>query len=238
MIQGVYTSASGMVAHQTRMDILANNLANVDTPGFKADLVTIDQSAIPANLMSTPLAPMSTVEVGRPGLNLAPGVLKTTGNPLDLAIVGPGLFVVETPHGERYTRAGNFVRNAEGFLATPEGFRVLGAEGPVQVPDSGFRVDSNGRLSEGGSLRFVGGDSLDGLMKAGGTLFAVVDGAQPPPDLPEATVVQGQLEGSNVSVVMSMVEMLATMRTYEAYQKTIQSLDQTVGQAANELGRV
>jgi flagellar basal-body rod protein FlgG len=99
-------------------------------------------------------------------------------------------------------------------------------------------VDSNGRLSEGGSLRFVGGDSLDGLMKAGGTLFAVVDGAQPPPDLPEATVVQGQLEGSNVSVVMSMVEMLATMRTYEAYQKMIQSLDQTVGQAANELGRV
>jgi flagellar basal-body rod protein FlgF len=130
------------------------------------------------------------------------------------------------------------VRNAEGFLATPEGFRVLGADGPVQVPDGGFRVDSNGRLSEGGSLRFVGGDSLDGLMKAGGTLFAVVDGAQPPADLPEATVVQGQLEGSNVSVVMSMVEMLATMRTYEAYQKTIQALDQTVGQAANELGRV
>jgi flagellar basal-body rod protein FlgF len=238
MIQGVYTSASGMVAHQTRMDILANNLANVDTPGFKADLVTIDQSAIPANLMSTPLAPLSTVEVGRPGLNLAPGDLKTTGNPLDLAIVGPGLFVVETPQGERYTRAGNFVRNAEGFLATPEGLRVLGADGPVQVPESGFRVDSNGRLSEGGSLRFVGGESLDGLMKVGGTLFAVVDGAQPPADLPEATVVQGQLEGSNVSVVMSMVEMLATMRTYEAYQKTIQALDQTVGQAANELGRV
>jgi flagellar basal-body rod protein FlgG len=238
MIQGVYTSASGMVAHQTRMDILANNLANVDTPGFKADLVTIDQSALPANLMSTPFAPMSTVEVGRPGLNLAPGVLKTTGNPLDLAIVGPGLFVVETPQGERYTRAGNFVRNAEGFLATPEGFRVLGADGPVQVPENGLRVDSNGRLSEGGSLRFVGGDNLDGLMKAGGTLFAVVDGAPPPADLPEATVVQGQLEGSNVSVVMSMVEMLVTMRTYEAYQKTIQALDQTVGQAANELGRV
>lgn len=238
MIQGVYTSASGMVAHQTRMDILANNLANVDTPGFKADLVTIDQSAIPANLMSTPAAPMSTVEAGRPGLNMAPGVLKTTGNPLDFAIVGPGLFVVETPQGERYTRAGNFVRNADGFLATPEGFRVLGNDGPVQVPDGGLSVDSNGRLPDGGSLRFVGGGSLDGLAKVGGTLFAAVDGAPPPAELPDATVVQGQLEGSNVSVVMSMVEMLVTMRTYEAYQKTIQALDQTVGQAANELGRV
>jgi flagellar basal-body rod protein FlgG len=76
------------------------------------------------------------------------------------------------------------------------------------------------------------------LAKAGGTLFAVVDGASPPAELSDATVVQGQLEGSNVSVVMSMVEMLATMRTYEAYQKTIQALDQTIGQAANELGRV
>jgi flagellar basal-body rod protein FlgG len=169
---------------------------------------------------------------------MAPGVLKTTGNPLDFAIVGPGLFVVETPQGERYTRAGNFVRNAEGFLATSEGFRVLGTDGPVQVPDGGLPVDSNGRLPDGGSLRLVGGESLDGLAKAGGTLFAVVGGAAPPAELPDATVVQGQLEGSNVSVVMSMVEMLATMRTYEAYQKTIQALDQTVGQAANELGRV
>jgi flagellar basal-body rod protein FlgG len=238
MIQGIYTAASGMVAHQTRIDTLANNLANVDTPGFKADLVTIDQSATPSNLLSEISAPMSTVEAGRPGLNLTPGVLKTTGNPLDLAIIGPGLFVVDTPQGERYTRAGNFVRDSEGFLATQDGFRVQGANGPVRVPDKGLRVDASGRLEDGDSLRFVESGALSGLMKTGGNLFAPAEGAQPPEELAEVTVAQGQLEGSNVNVVMSMVEILATMRTYEAYQRTIQALDQTVGQAANDLGRV
>jgi flagellar basal-body rod protein FlgF len=237
MIQGLYTAASGMAAHQARIDVLANNLANVDTPGFKADLITIDQSVIPENLSSDILAPVSTVEAGRPGMNLAPGVLKTTGNPLDLAIIGPGLFVVDTPQGERYTRAGNFVRDAQGFLTTQDGFRVLGADGPVSVPETGFRVDANGRVAEGSTLRIVGNEKLEGLVKVGAALFAPVEGAPAPAALADATVAQGQLEGSNVNVVMGMVEMLATMRTYEAYQKTIQALDQTVGQAANDLGR-
>jgi flagellar basal-body rod protein FlgG len=170
-------------------------------------------------------------------MNLAPGVLKTTGNPLDLAIIGPGLFVVDTPQGERYTRAGNFVRDAQGFLTTQDGFRVLGADGPVSVPETGFRVDANGRVAEGSTLRIVGNEKLEGLVKVGAALFAPVEGAPAPAALADATVAQGQLEGSNVNVVMGMVEMLATMRTYEAYQKTIQALDQTVGQAANDLGR-
>lgn len=237
MIQGLYTSASGMAAHQLRIDILANNLANVDTPGFKADLITIDQSVIPENLASEMLSPMSTVEPGRPGVNLAPGALKTTGNALDLAIIGPGLFVVDTPQGERYTRAGNFVRDAQGFLATQDGFRVMGTDGPVSVPETGFRVDANGRVGDGGALRIVGSENFQGLVKIGASLYATAEGAPAPADLSDATVAQGQLEGSNVNVVMSMVEMLATMRTYEAYQKTIQALDQTVGQAANDLGR-
>ncbi len=237
MIQGLYTAASGMAAHQARIDVLANNLANVDTPGFKADLITIDQSVIPDNLTSDIVAPASTVEPGRPGMNLAPGALKTTGNPLDLAIIGPGLFVVETPQGERYTRAGNFVRDGRGYLATQDGFRVLGTDGPVSVPDTGFRVDAGGRVAEGSTLRIVGGESFAGLVKVGAGLFATAEGAAAPTEVAGATVVQGQLEGSNVNVVMSMVEMLATMRTYEAYQKTIQALDQTVGQAATDLGR-
>lgn len=238
MIQGLYTSASGMVAHQARIDILANNLANVDTPGFKADLITIDQSATPASLVSTNAVPMTTVEIGRPGMNLASGPLRTTGNPFDLAIIGPGLFVIHTPQGERFTRAGNFIRDGEGFLATSDGFRVLGSDGPVQVPVEGLLLDANGRVNGGVSLRIVGGETLEGLVKAGANLFAPAEGVAPPSEAAEATVVQGHLEGSNVNVVMSMVEILATMRTYEAYQRTIQALDQTVGQAANDLGRV
>jgi flagellar basal-body rod protein FlgG len=234
MIQSLYTAASGMVAHQSRMDVLANNLANVDTPGFKADLVTIDQSVIPQDGLSESIPAMSTVEVGRRGLNGTAGVLKNTGNRLDLAITGPGLFVVETPQGERYTRAGNFIRDAEGFLATSDGYRVLGTGGPVRVPDGGLVVDATGRLGGGQTLRIASGADL---VKTGANLFAPTEGGQPPTDLAEGMVSQGQIEGSNVNVVMTMVEMLATMRTYEAYQKTIQALDQTVGQAANDLGR-
>jgi flagellar basal-body rod protein FlgG len=237
MIQGLYTAASGMVAHQSRIDLLTNNLANVDTPGFKADLVTIDQSAIPEDRLSDSSAPMSTVEIGRPGINIAPGFVKTTGNPLDLAILGHGLFVVDTPLGERYTRAGNFVRDGEGFLATHDGYRVLGTEGPIRVPDDGLRLDQNGKMADGQSFRIVGGESLAGMVKTGGNLFTLGEGASQPAEVPDPTIAQGHLEGSNVNVIMGMVEILATMRTYEAYQKTIQALDQSVGQAANDLGR-
>lgn len=237
MIQGLYTAASGMVAHQIRLDMLANNLANVDTAGFKADLVALDVSVTPQDSLSGSSLPMSSVLADRPGIDPRPGPLKTTGNPLDLAIVGPGLFVVETPQGERYTRAGNFVQDAEGFLTTNNGFRVLGSGGPIAVPETGLRIDEAGRLATGETLRFVAGPERAHLIKVGDNLFASEGETARPEDLAAARVVQGQVEGSNVNVVMTMVEMLATMRTYEAYQRTIQALDQTVGQAANDLGR-
>ncbi len=238
MIQGLYTAASGMVAHQIRLDMLANNLANVDTAGFKADLVALDVSVAPQDSMSNSSIPMSSVLAGRPGVDPRPGPLKATGNPLDLAIVGPGLFVVETPQGERYTRAGNFAQDAGGFLTTQNGFRVLGSGGPIAVPETGLQMDETGRLATGETLRFVAGPERARLIKVGDNLFASEGEAGRPEDLPAARVVQGQVEGSNVNVVMTMVDMLATMRTYEAYQRTIQALDQTVGQAANDLGRV
>ncbi|HYL82434.1 MAG TPA: flagellar hook-basal body complex protein, partial [Candidatus Acidoferrum sp.] len=105
MISGLYTAASGMAAHQARLDVLANNLANADTAGFKADLITIDPSVASPDDLSPSASSTSIVAAGRSGLDLSPGILKQTGNPLDLAIVGAGLFAVETPQGERYTRA-------------------------------------------------------------------------------------------------------------------------------------
>jgi flagellar basal-body rod protein FlgG len=226
-----------MVAHQVKLDILANNLANADTTGFKAELITIDPSGVSPLDLSGTTSPTSSVLPGRMGLDSSEGILKQTGNPLDLAIAGPGLFVVQTPQGERYTRDGAFTRDAGGFLATSQGFRVLGTAGPISVPTGGLQVDSRGQIAGAGSLRIVAGPDGAGLVKEGANLYAVAEGASPPPDLPDATVIQGQLESSNVSVVRSMVEMLASLRTYEAYQRTVQALDQTAGQAANELGR-
>jgi len=237
VISGLYTAASGMIAQQAKQDILANNLANADTPGFKADLLTIDSSADLPNTLSDSDSPAAIVRPGRLGIDASSGILKPTGNPLNLAIMGRGLFVVETPQGERFTRAGSFTRDSEGFLATSEGFRVLGSGGPIRVPDRGLQVDGRGGIANVGSLRIVAGPDEPGLVKIGGNLYAVPNGSPPPQEVPEANIVQGHLESSNVNVVQSMVEMLASLRTYEAYQRTIQALDQTTGQAANELGR-
>jgi flagellar basal-body rod protein FlgG len=237
VIPGLYTASSGMVAHQAKLDVLANNLANADTVGFKADVPAVDVSGSPPFDLSGQESPAASPGAGRLGLDLSPGILKQTGNPFDLAILGTGLFVVQTPQGERYTRAGSFTRDANGFLVTPEGFQLLSDGGPVRVPEGGLRVGSRGEIAGAGRLRIVAGPDHPGLTKAGGNLYALIPGAAPPPAAPETTVVQGQLESSNVNVVRTMVEMLATLRSYEAYQRTIQALDQTANQAAGELGR-
>lgn len=238
MIQGLYTAGSGMAAHLARVEVLANNLANADTPGFKADLLTIDPSAEAPAAFTPALSPTVTVGPGRPGLDASPGAVKFTGNPLDLAILGPGMFVVETPQGERYTRAGAFTRDAAGFLATPQGFRVLGTAGPIRVPEDGFRVDVAGRLPGGAALRLVEGPAgPERLAKVGGNLYAAAEGAAPPADLQDFSVAQGQLEASNVNVVRTMVELLVSLRAYEGHQRAIQAIDQTAGQAASDLGR-
>ena len=247
MISGLYTAASGMAAYQSKLDVLANNLANVDTPGFKADLFTLIPSGVsPLDLNGT-TSPTGSVEPGPTVLDPAPGVLKHTGNPLDLAIVGPGMFVVQTPQRLAYTRAGNFSRSADGYLVTPEGFRVLGSGGPIQVAEQGFTVDSRGQVSAvagtgqvgtEGQLRVVAGPAPESLVKFGANLYVPAEGAGDPPDLPEAGIVQGAIESSNVNVVRSMVDILATMRSFEAYQRTVQAIDQTTRQATGDLGQV
>jgi flagellar basal-body rod protein FlgG len=226
-----------MAAHQARLDILANNLANADTPGFKADLITIDPSDAFPDDMSAPVPGAGIVRPGRAGLDASSGVARHTGNPMEMAIVGSGLFVVETPQGERYTRAGSFARDGNGFLATSDGFRVLSTAGPVRVPEGGLQVDAGGQVSGGGTLRIVAGPDATGFTKVGANLYAVAEGATPPADQAGATVLQGHLEASNVNVVHTMVTMLATLRTYETCQRMVQAIDQTAGQAAGELGR-
>ncbi|HYL79845.1 MAG TPA: flagellar basal body rod C-terminal domain-containing protein, partial [Candidatus Acidoferrum sp.] len=133
---------------------------------------------------------------------------------------------------------GAFTQDARGFLTTVEGFRVLGSAGPILVSGGGLVVDGSGRTAGGATLRIVAGPGDPGLVKVGASLYAPVEGSPPPADLPNPTVLQGQLETSNVNVIRSMVDMLATMRTYEAHQRMVQAIDQTAGQAANDLGRV
>ncbi|GAW31229.1 flagellar basal-body rod protein FlgF [Carboxydocella sp. JDF658] len=254
MIRGLYTAASGMVAQQKRMDTIANNMANVNTAGFKRDETVVE--AFPQLLLSRlndPGIPGAAKGEIRPlvgGLGtgarlqavlpiFTQGPLRQTEAPLDVAIAGDGFFVVQTPAGEAYTRNGAFQLDEQGYLVTSAGYRVLGQGGPIRVqPGSKVVIDEQGQVTANGQpvgkLRVVAFANPQALQKLGDSLFQGT-GATP---LAEPVLRPGFLEQSNVNPVLEMVNMLTAMRTYEAGQKTIQAEDQLLEKAVNEVGRV
>ncbi len=236
MQTSLYLAASGMVSQFHKLDVLVNNLANVETSGFKGDVVGLEGVRRTKGGWSPPMV------VSRPAADLRPGPLRRTDNPLDLALDGEGFFVVDTPQGLRYTRAGNFSRDGEGYLITQAGYRVMGREGPLRLPDREFTVDSEGRILQGGNevgaFQVVQPERPEDLVKESGTLFALREGAAEPGEAEAFEVRQGFLEASNVNGVETLSRMLATLRACEAYQKVIQALDQTMDRAINELGKV
>ncbi|WP_028973978.1 flagellar basal-body rod protein FlgF [Spirochaeta cellobiosiphila] len=165
MVRGIYTGASGMVAQMHRMDTISNNLANVDTTGYKMDESV--HKAFPQMLMRRvndnglykfPLGSFDTAPVvGMLGTGVeqnesytifSQGSLKQTENPFDLSLEDKGFFSIQTPRGERYTRNGSFVLGKEGLLLTKEGYPVLGENGPISIKANNFVVDKKGRIWE------------------------------------------------------------------------------------------
>lgn len=164
MVRGVYTGASGMMAEQARLDVVANNLANVDKPGFKRDTVsfkafpemmaarTEDDGVVIFPLGSTDVRPyvgrMGTgVEVNEVFTEWEQGSLRETGNQLDIALADKGFFAIETPHGERYTRNGSFLIDKDHYLVTKHGYKVMGENGYIQIKTNNFNIDEEGRVS-------------------------------------------------------------------------------------------
>jgi len=244
MISGLYTLASGMVTQVARYEVLANNLANTDTPGFKADQLLV-APLTPGPDLTLPVRfpeifPPSNVRVAGQFTDYSQGPIRNTERPLDVAIAGPGFFVVDTPDGERYTRAGNFTVDRDGFIVTAGGHRVLGQGGPIQLRQGAVSIGDQGQVQENGrvvgTLRIVDFPLPYQLTKEAQQLFRPQDPAVTPQEI-QAQIVGGHLEGSNVGIVESMVTLIDASRTFETYQKMIQSLDETVKQAANELGR-
>lgn len=262
MHEGIYIAASGAFKQEQKLDIIANNLANMGNSGFKRDALAFQEMIPPftptANLVNA-VDPQYTgfpadLTVSYVGINHfftdpTQGSLRPTGNPLDLGLDGEGYLVVETPEGQRYTRGGNLKLSPKGNLATQEGYNVLGQDGkPIQVDGEGgqINIDATGAISVGnglqntpvGNLKLVAFDDPASLTKEGNGLFRLSDpGAkeQTPKDL---NVRQGLLESSNVNPVKEMTEMITTMRAFEAYQKIIQSIDEADDQAVNAIGRL
>jgi flagellar basal-body rod protein FlgF len=226
MDRGLYIAASGMLAEQVRQDQIANDLANSATPGYKSDRTT--QTAFGSMLLANSatgavVGTQSTaVEVDGVRTDFTPQPARDTGEPLDFAIVGEGFFAVRTGQGVRYTRNGQFSADAQGRLVTAQGDPVLGRGGqPLQLGADGT-VDPR-------RLEVVG---LTNPRKAGDSLVT----GTPAAAAGTGQVRSGALEGSGADATRAMVDMITSMRTYEAGQKVIQTIDETLGKATSQVG--
>ena len=268
MSKGIFTAVSGAIAQSAKLDTIANNLANANTPGFKRDSQlfkeyltayekepgTITVPRIPASIESfydVQGGDKSYVDLAGTHTDFTQGALRQTGNKLDIAIEGDALFEVGTPEGVRMTRAGSFNVDADGRLVTKQGFPVLrdGALGSpaagreIRIQGANVVISSAGEIFDGdqsvGRLSLVSVGTKDALRKVGHNMFSLKENMDP--KLAIATDVkihQGSLEGSNVNVVREMTDMITATRTFESTQRVIQAYDQMNGKAVNELPKL
>jgi flagellar basal-body rod protein FlgG len=243
---GMLDAVRGCLKEEIRMDVISNNLANATAIGFKKDRISFqDLLSEKSSLLPQGKAPRRSSTppaLVRIETDLSPGVIRHTGNELDLAISGSGFFKVTTPDGIRYTRKGSFSLDGQGNLVTQEGHTVMGKAGPINVGNQAVVVDGDGRVfadgSEAGQLDLVEIDRGECLIKEGASLFKITPEGQERPLPQDATVRQGYVEEANVNVAEEMVNMIHAMRAFESYQKAVQVLDRLDNKATNEVGRL
>jgi flagellar basal-body rod protein FlgF len=239
MQRGLYIAATGMLAEQVRQDQIANDLANASTAGYKADR-SMQRSFDSLLLQFTgtgqfvgPLTLGAGIADIRTDLSQAP--LRQTGQPLDVALNGDGFIAVATADGVRYTRNGQLSVDSAGRLLTGGGLTMLGTDGrpivvgaadDIQIAGDGSVTAGNRRV---GTIAVVG---LDGATKAGEGLFVGTPIAKPA----DTTLEQGFVEGSGVDPTRSMVDMIVSLRAFEASQRVIHAIGETLGKAVNQVG--
>lgn len=239
MDNATYTTLTRQSGLMNEMRVVANNLANISTTGFRSEGVIFSEH-VKALGPNDPSLSMATA-AARQTLMLQ-GTLSQTGGSFDLAIEGDGFFLVETPGGERLTRAGAFTPNQDGDLVTPEGFRVLDAGGaPVFVPQGAGPVGiaPDGTVSAGGQpvgqIGLVQPTNPIGMVREDGVRFRVDDeGYEPAID---ARMLQGFLEDSNVNPVMQVSRMIEVQRSYELGQSFLDKEDERIRSALRALGK-
>ena len=239
-----------MLAESLRADVTANNLANVNTSGFKKDFAILrDYASNPVRRVNDG----SEQEVGSIGsgswldtiaTSHSQGMMRTTDNSFDFALEGKGYFAVQTPAGIRYTRNGTFTRNSTGDLINQDGYQVLGQSGPINLDPAGqagkVNVSEDGRVFlddiENSQFQFYSFADESRLSKEGANLF------RPPADMNAETanpiIHQGMLELSNVNVITEMVNMIAGQRAYDTNSKMIWTQDELLDKAVNEVAKV
>ncbi|HTY37990.1 MAG TPA: flagellar basal-body rod protein FlgF [Bacteroidota bacterium] len=247
MIKGLYNSGTGMQPRMTRLEVIANNIANSATTGYKKDNLFIQVLKEAGLSQVDGLGDLKGLD-SKQFTDFTEGSFAQTNNPLDVAIQGRGFFTVDTPQGIRYTRNGNFSMATDGTIVNSDGFPVMGAGGHMQVPQpdktegTSIVISEKGEVTVGkqvlGQLRIADFQDLKSLKKAGQNLFttdapeqkAVVDG--------HAVVIrQGTLEESNVDALGEMIQLVELTRSFETDQRTIKSQDSSLERAL-DVGRV
>ena len=258
MLRGIYTAASAMIANMTMTDTMADNIANVNTAGFKKSTAHFQNFS---DVLMQRLTPGGSTQIGELSngervyattTNFGQGEVQRTGNPLNVAIEGDGFFTLKNDKGEElYTRNGSFHLDANGNIRTVEGHFLQNAGGGNVTVALGkeFKIDSNGLISQIGAegsspqyiqiSRFANNQALD---RVGGSVYKAQEGAQklPAPSnskRPPYSLTQGELELSNTNMINEIVNSINGLRTYDMLQKNIQVHNETLQKAVNDVGR-
>ena len=239
-----------MLATKEQSEIVADNLANIKTPGFKEEQGILEpfnkvllarlEGFVPDYVAKEIGNSSHGVAVSEVTRNMIMGPLNKTDRPEDLALGTQGFFAIQTPDGERYTRNGHFQLDGTGTLKTTEGFEVLGTNGVISGLSPSFTVRSDGTIIDKNvniaKLRIVD-MPVTNLKREGQSLYSAI---QPPTlaNVNTVQVLQGTIENSNVDLAGQMEKMIIVMRAYEANQKVIQTQDSILEKAVNEVGKL
>lgn len=259
MDKGIYTALSGAIARSNEIDILANNLANVNTVGFKGDNGTFNEylqelrrpdsvEALGQELMALtmfdgrPVGDKSFVEMDSIYTDFSQGLIRKTDRELDVAIEGKGYFKVSTPMGTRYTRQGNFSLQKDGTLVTSDGRPVLskGQEAKIVLGSAPVHIDAEGGIYQNGEkvaeIAIQEFHEDQWLEKIGNGYFRNAD-QKNLKDAQNTRLIQGSIEGSNVNPVREMTKMIQATRAYEMHMQSIKSFQQIDRQGAVDMAR-
>ena len=238
-------AASGLRARMESLDLVANNIANATTGGYKADREFYSLYVAPETAGNDSLTTMPVIE--RPWVDHSQGVLHSTGNPLDVALSGKGFFAVNGPSGPLYTRNGNFRVAVDGKLTTSDGYGVRDSLSPLGVPltlqaTRPLEISSDGTVTQDGvvtgKLEIVDFSSTAGLSKQGSNYFRANDPAVLPTAPSGTSVEQGNLETSNTGTAESAVRLVSVMRQFEMLQKAVTLGTEMNKKAIEEVAKV
>jgi flagellar basal-body rod protein FlgF len=252
VIRGLYTSAMGMIVQEKRQANVSHNLANIETTSFKQQEIiaaasnrmnVLNRSNNPGNRLSSIGSMHFGTAIDDLYTDFQQGILQETKRPLDFAIEGEGFFTIQLPNGEHaYTRDGSFRLNAYGELTTKEGYLVLSDNGEsiplgtedITADEYGGIILPNGEFFNLGIVTFA---DVQNLHRVGDNLYTIEAGEEPLIGGAYA-LKQGFLEGSNVNPLEELVKMIEITRSFESNQRAVQAMDETLGKAVNEVGRL